>query len=70
MLNQSLPVKSKSLALLGGTVILILAIVSAAGVGNTPVVREEVTLMRTPTSREVNLCPVAGLKGRTISPWE
>ncbi len=48
MLNQSLLVKSKSLALFGGTVILMLAIVSAVGVGNTPVVREEVTLIRTP----------------------
>jgi hypothetical protein len=48
MLSQSLLVKSKSLAHFGSTAILILAIVSAVGVGSTPVVREEVTLMRTP----------------------
>ncbi len=48
MLNQSLLVKNKSLALFGGTVILFLGIVSAVAVGNTRVVREEVTLMRTP----------------------
>jgi hypothetical protein len=48
MLNQSLLVKNKSLALFGGTVILFLGIVSAVAVGNTRVVREEVSLMRTP----------------------
>jgi len=48
MLNQSLLVRNKSLALFGGTVILFLGIVSAVAVGNTRVIRSEVTLMRTP----------------------